>query len=383
MTRASSFISGRISFKGRAVVTSIAVSFLVMIIAMAIAGGFRSEIRKGLASLMGDIRITCIGETESVPFTPNPAMLDEISAAGGVDSLKQVIFSTGIVRSGSDIHGVVFKGIETKDSAGMTVSIPSKLSKMLSIGKGEKMLTYFIGDGVVLRNFTVGDIYDAVSTGDDRMVVFCDIHTLRRINRWEEGQISAIEVILKEESRGEETSLHVNSNISHIIYNYSRDEALVSARSCTVYRQIFDWLTLIDFNVAFILILMTIVAGLNMISGLLILLFENISTIGLLKSLGMCKKDIASTFLRSSSSLVLKGMFIGNALAIGLCLLQAWTHLFKLDPENYFVSYLPVRIDWIHVAVCDAFAFGAIMLILLIPCSFISKVDPSQSMREK
>lgn len=381
--KASSFISRRISFRGRAAVASIAVSFLVMIIAIAIAEGFRSEIRSGLATLMGDIRISNIEGGESRPFTPDAAMLKEIKAVNGVDSLKQVIYSTGIVRSGENIHGVVFKGTESGDSASMGVCIPTRLAKMLSLNVGDKMLTYFVGDGVVLRNFTVKSIYDAVSTGDDKMVVFCDIHMLRRVNRWDAGKISALEIILKEDSRDEDRSLLTNSSINHIIYGYSQEDALISTRSCTVYKQIFDWLTLIDFNVAFILILMTIVAGLNMISGLLILLFENISTIGLLKSLGMRKKDIAGTFLRSSSTLVLRGMLAGNLLATGLCLLQYRTRLFKLDPENYFVSFLPVKIDWAMIVCCDIISFAVIMLILLIPCTFISKVDPAQSMRVK
>lgn len=381
--KASSFISGRITFRGRAAVASIAVSFLVMIIAISIAGGFRSEIRKGLGALIGDIRVTCLDGGDYVPFAPDSRMLEEISGVHGVDSLKQAIYSTGIVRNGSDIHGVVFKGIETADSASMDVIIPARLAGMLSLKAGDRMLTYFVGDGVVLRNFKIRGIYDAVSTGDDKMVVFCDIHMLRRVNRWDRDKISALEIILDERNRGEAQSLLINSRISHILYGYSDENALVSTRSCTVYKQIFDWLTLIDFNVAFILILMTVVAGLNMISGLLILLFENISTIGLLKSLGMRKKDIAATFLKSSSTLILRGMLIGNALSLFLCFLQEKTHLFRLNPENYFVSFLPVKIDWVTILSCDILAFCAIILILFIPCAFISKVDPAQSMRVK
>jgi len=126
---------------------------------------------------------------------------------------------------------------------------------------------------------------------------------------------------------------------------------------------------------------MTIVAGFNMISGLLIMLFENISTIGLLKSLGMTDRAIAKVFLSSSAVLTLKGMAIGNALAIIFCVVQNLTHILKLDPENYFVSFVPVHLDLTLVAAADMAAFAGIMLLLLIPCLFISKVDPAETVR--
>ena len=147
------------------------------------------------------------------------------------------------------------------------------------------------------------------------------------------------------------------------------------------YPQIFDWLDLLDFNVLFILILMTLVAGFNMISGLLILLFRNISTIGLLKTLGMTDRSIAAVFLRASSSLVLKAMAIGNGVAFLLCLLQSTTHLLKLNPENYVVSFVPVHLDIPMILAADLAAYGAIMLLLLIPSLFISRVDPAQTVK--
>ena len=126
---------------------------------------------------------------------------------------------------------------------------------------------------------------------------------------------------------------------------------------------------------------MTIVAGFNMISGLLIMLFENISTIGLLKTLGMTDRAIAKVFLSSSAALAIKGIAIGNALAIIFCIIQSSTHLLKLDPVNYFVSYVPVHVNLGLVLTADIISFAAIMLLLLIPCLFISKVDPAETVR--
>ena len=155
----------------------------------------------------------------------------------------------------------------------------------------------------------------------------------------------------------------------------------MATSSVSRYPQLFNWLALIDFNVGFILLLMTIVAGFNMISGLLIMLFENISTIGLLKSLGMTDRAIAKVFLSSSAILVGKGMAIGNALALLFCFIQKTTHMISLNPENYYVSSVPVNVDILSVLAADVLSFVVIMLLLLIPCLFISKVDPAQTVR--
>jgi len=132
-----------------------------------------------------------------------------------------------------------------------------------------------------------------------------------------------------------------------------------------------------------ILLLMIVVAGFNMISGLLIMLFRNISTIGTLKAVGMTNRGVAEVFLRVAARIVLKGMLIGNALALGFCLLQGSTHLLKLNPENYYVSFVPVSINLPYIIVADVLAFVVIMLLLLIPCLFIAKVDPAETVRVK
>ena len=159
------------------------------------------------------------------------------------------------------------------------------------------------------------------------------------------------------------------------------EQALMAVSSQRRYPQLFDWLNLLDFNVLFILLLMTAVAGFNMISGLLIMLFRNIPTIGTLKTLGMGDRGISKVFLRVASGVVLKGMLAGNALALLFCWIQDKTHLIKLDPRNYFVSSVPVHVDIPAVLAADIGAYVAIMLLLLIPTLFIARVDPAETVK--
>ena len=161
----------------------------------------------------------------------------------------------------------------------------------------------------------------------------------------------------------------------------SEEIGLVATSVMDRYPQIFDWLDLIDFNVLFILILMTIVAGFNMISGLLIMLFRNISTIGTLKAMGMTDGAISKIFLRVASEVVFKGMLIGNLVALAFCAVQGFTHFIKLNPENYFVSFVPVSVSLSGILLADAVSYLVILLLLLIPCLFISRVDPAQTVR--
>ena len=388
----SFFIAGRLRFKGKIAMICIAISFLVMIVAVSVSSGFRHEIRDGLSSVTGDVRITPPDRNvldEGRPIESFPAYLPYVSQVGSVEKIMPVIYRAGIVRVDGNIHGVLFKGLPSdelpfpSDSAGLAVAIPRRLAQVSGLKEGDRMPSYFIGDDVKARQFNVVSIYDSMVETDDKLVVYASLDDLQRLNGWAEGQVSSLEVILRSDCKDEKDIRIAAEEIGTLINAYASDvEEPVIALSCvSEYPQLFGWLDMIDFNVFFILLLMTVVAGFNMISGLLIMLFENISTIGLLKSLGMTDRAIAKVFLSSSAVLTLKGMAIGNALAIIFCVVQNLTHILKLDPENYFVSFVPVHLDLTLVAAADMAAFAGIMLLLLIPCLFISKVDPAETVR--
>ena len=393
---ASFFIARRLRFKGHIAVTAIAISFLVMIIAVSISSGFRSEIRKGLSTISGDVQLTppnlnVLDQTR--PIEDDAAYLPIIKEIEGVEDIVPVVYRAGIVKNGSNIHGVLVKGVPggasrvapqvQHDSVPLAVAVPRRLCEISGLKVGDRMLTYFVGEKVKLRQFNIVSVYDAVVETDSRLVVYAEISDLQRLDGWAENQVSAMEIALRPTFRTEQKISEMTEQIGVYVNAFSAesDSPVIAVSSVSRYPQLFDWLDLIDFNVFFILLLMTVVAGFNMISGLLIMLFENISTIGLLKSLGMTDRAISKVFLSSSAVLVLKGMLIGNLLAFVFCLIQSTTHLLKLNPENYFVSSVPVHLDLGAVLLADAAAFIVIMVLLLIPTLFISKVDPAETVR--
>ncbi len=378
----SLFIAKRLRFKGKVAALCITVSFLVVIVAVAVSSGFRNEIREGLSSFSGDVRLTPVDMnpvSDSSPVERNPSYLAHISSLPGVKSIVPVVYRAGIVKHGENIHGVILKGTEQGDSLGtLGVSIPSALASMMGLREGDDMLTYFVGENVRVRKFKVRSVYDGILDVKDKLVVYAGISDLQRVNGWDRSQVSALEVMLEDRYRTVSGMNAMADEIGFIAYNDSSDdeEPVVSSSAVEMYPQLFDWLILIGFDVLFILLLMTIVAGFNMISGLLIMLFENISTIGLLKALGMTDRSIAKVFLASSSVIVFKGMVLGNLIALALCAVQGTTRLISLNPANYFVSYVPVHIDLPMILLADAAVYCIIMLLLLIPSLFIARVDP-------
>lgn len=368
-------------------VTAIAVSFFVMILAVAISGGFRREIRSGIADITGDVLLTGPSfnyYSDTSPISSSPSYMAEMEAVEGVKEIRKAIYRAGIVKVGDDIQGVLFKGVEGRDST-LRASIPSHLATSLGLEAGDEMLTYFVGEKVKARKFVVEDIYESLVDADGTMIAYVPIEDMRKVNGWEEGQISAMEVLLGSRFQSRNDIRFKAEQIGSICLMSAREDedALVSTASVEKYSQIFDWLDLIDFNVYAILILMTIVAGFNMISGLLILLFRNTSTIGVLKALGMNDRAIGGVFLRLAARIIAKGMLIGNALALAFCALQGLTHLIRLNPENYFVSFVPVRVNVPFILAADIISFGVIMILLLIPTMFIARVDPAQTVKSE
>jgi len=386
---AGRFIARRIRFKGKISMVSIAISFFIIIIAQSISAGFRKEIRRGVSSISGDVQITSPSMnfiSEEDPISLDSTILEQIMSVPGVKDVTPAVYRVGIVKQGEDIHGIMLKGVpSSSDSLGaLNVSIPARLSQMLGIAQGDEMLTYFIGDRIRVRKFIVGEVYRSALDSDDNLIAYVDIKDLQRLNGWDEDEISALEVSFADKYKSplliNEKNTEIGVRLLEDAANRS-DNMLVSTSVVQNYPQLFDWLNLIDFNVVFILILMTIVAGFNMISGLLILLFQHISTIGTLKALGMTDRAISRVFTRVSSSLVLKGMAIGNALALLFCLVQHLTHFLKLNPENYFISFVPVSVNVPLLILADLITYTAIMLLVQLPSRFISKVDPAQSVR--
>ncbi|MCR4859658.1 MAG: FtsX-like permease family protein [Bacteroidales bacterium] len=383
--QAEGFIAARLRFKERMAVIAIAISFLVMIAAVAISGGFRHEIRDGVSAVTGDVLLTnaaadLTGSDE--PVCAEPSYLGKLKEVPGVERIEPVIYQAGILKLGEDIHGALFKGTAA-DTVSLGVRIPASLAERFGLQPGDDLTAWFVGDKVKIRKWHVLSVYENAMATKEGELLYVPVGDLRRVNEWEEDQASLLEVTLSERHRGRRAMERATQDLGWCATLNAREEEdpLRAVAATERFSQLFDWLDLIDFNVYAILLLMTVVAGFNMISGLLILLFRHVSTIGTLKTLGMGDRAIAGVFLRVGARTVAVGMAIGNALALLFCLIQGTTHLIRLNPENYFVSFVPVHVNLPAILLADIAAFAGILLLLLIPTLLVSRVDPARTVK--
>ena len=350
-----------------------AVSFCVIIVAVAVSSGFRHSIKEGIADIVGDVRIqpfpSASEEPESMPI--HPYCEDAVRALPGVKDITPAVVRAGIVKEGDLVHVIIIKGTPEPSLADLKVSIPHRLSQITGLGAGDDLTVYFIGQKVRVRKFHIADVHRDILELDDNLIVYASLEDMQRLNGWGAEEVSCLDVTLLAGIPQE----HLAAEIGMLA-----DDYYVSC-SKQSYPQVFDWLKLLDFNVVIILILMTVVAGFNMVSGLLIMLLRNISTIGTLKTLGMDNRSIGKLFTRIGAGAVLKGMLIGNALALLFCLIQGTTHLIPLDPANYFVSWVPVHVNILWILLVDAAAFLGIMALLWIHSLVISRIDPAQTVK--
>ena len=385
---AGGFISRKLKFQGNLAAVAIAVSFFVIIVAVAVSGGFRSAVREGVSALSGDVRIEPYASTVGADPTPMPLHLpseDAIRALPGVVDIQPAAIRPGIVKSGDLVHGVVVKGIPagavipSEVEGSLSVSIPHRLSEITGLGVGDDLVTYFVGEKVRVRKFKITDIHRDLIEVDDNLLVYARLEDIQRLNGWAEDEVSCLDVSLSDRADRK----GVAGSIGHILLNSDDpvESGLYISSSEDRYPQIFDWLGLLDMNVLVILILMTVVAGFNMVSGLLIMLLRNIPTIGTLKTLGMSDASVGRLFVRIGGRAVLKGMLWGNALALLFCLVQGTTHLIPLDPVNYFVSWVPVKVNLPWILLADAAAFAGILLLVWLASRMVVSVDPAKTVK--
>jgi lipoprotein-releasing system permease protein len=250
---------------------------------------------------------------------------------------------------------------------------------MLKLRPGDSFVMHFIQDPPRMRKFTVSGIYETSLEEFDMMYVFCDIGHIKKLNGWSDDMVSGFEIFIDDFDRLDEMTLAVRDAIGYKLTEEETKFKVVSIRS--KYPQIFDWLNFQDINVIIIIILMLVVAGFNMISGLLILILEKTNMIGVLKALGSEDSTIRRVFLYQAAYLIGKGLLWGNVIGTGLAFLQLKTGLLTLDPTSYYIKTVPVNLELSHILLLNFGTMAAIIVMLLVPSQLISRITPVKAIR--
>jgi lipoprotein-releasing system permease protein len=383
-------------------IVGIAMGLAVMIVAVAVLTGFKKQIREKVVGFGSHIQIVNFDSNlsfETAPISDTQKFIPVIRNTPGIKHVQIFATKAGIIKTDEDIQGVVLKGIgkdfdwsyfarNMVEGSVFTVNdtsrsdkivISRKISDMLRLGTGDTVAMIFVQDPPRMRKFTISGIYETSLEEFDKMYIFCDIAQIQRLNGWSRDQVSGFEVYIEDFDRMEEMTTVVRDAIGYRLMEDETRYKVVNIR--TKYPQIFDWLNFQDVNVIIIILLMIIVAGFNMISGLLILILEKTNMIGILKALGSDDKTIRRMFLYQAAYLIGKGLLWGNVIGLGLAFFQLKTGAFTLDPSSYYIKTIPINLELAHIVLLNAGTMLAILIMLLVPSKLISRITPVKAIK--
>jgi lipoprotein-releasing system permease protein len=376
-------------------IISIGLGLAVMIISVAILGGFQKAVRNNVAGFHSDIQVSNFDFNQSYELPPIDADLGQmklIMDEKEVQNANPFAYKGGILKVEGLIHGVVLKGVDKRYSwkrfndwiiKGDTLDLTGKkrsrdilisqhISNKLHLDTGDQVIMYFIQEPPRIDKFTVKGVYHSGFTEFDSRFIIGDIRKIQKLNKWNEDQAAGIEICLKKDADADQVKRNLQKKL-----DYSLKIKTIQDR----YPFIMEWLGLLDTNIYFILGLMVLISGITMIATLLILILERTTMIGTLKALGANNASIQKVFMYISVNLILKGLLWGNILALGLLALQYFFEFIPLNSESYYVDTVPVAFNWIAIAVLNISTILLISLMLLWPSFIISRIRPVKALR--
>lgn len=411
--KVAQFIASRLVSKGnskdnlsvpfvRISTIAVALSLAVMILSVAIITGFKKEIREktiGFGSHIQILNLDSNSSFETRPIDSEQDFLPELRAMKSVKHIQVFAIKPGIIKTDNDIQGVVLKGVgndfdwsffekvllegdilSVSDSTISNGAIISKTTaKKLQLKLGDKFDMFFVQTPPRVRRFTVNGIFDTQMAEFDKLFVLADIRHIQRLNDWSPTQVTGFEVMINNFDRLDHIALDVEEVVA---FKFFEDGSRLRVQNIKEkYPQIFDWLGLQDLNVIILLILMLAVAGINMISGLLIIVLERTNMIGILKALGAENGLIRRIFIIQSGHIILKGLFWGNLAGLSIAFLQLKFGIVKLDEANYYLALVPININLIHILLLNAGTFLVTLTMLLVPSMVISRISPEKTIK--
>ena len=375
-------------------IAAIAISIIVMLIAIATGIGLEHKIRDKAVAFNGHITISNFDSNASegaqVPISKNQDFYPVFTAVEGVSHVQAVANKFGIIRTNTDFEGLFLKGVGTDYDwryfkefliEGRLPTYTIKYSSEVLISKyladrlefvvGDSFQMYFMksdpSQPPSIMKFTVVGIFNSGFEELDKTYVIGDINHVQRLNRWKKDQIGNFEVFIANyndlDRLGDEVYAQTPSTL---------DAMTVKQK----YATIFEWIPIFTTNIYGIIGIMILVGAINMITALLVLILERTKMIGILKALGSSNWSIRKVFLYNASYLIACGLFWGNLIGIGILLLQKYFEFLKLDPSVYYVTVAPVYLDWSYIVSLNLMTFILCVLMLLIPSFLISKIVP-------
>lgn len=384
----------------RIALVGIALGVCVMLLSIFIITGFKNEIVHKLSGFSAHLNVVSYAANDDFNgdgIRASDTLLNDIRKVPEVTRVYRYIRKPAILKSHSEIHGVELRGMDstynrdffkqhlkrgelpdynTANASG-DILLSADVASLLGVDVGGRVDAHFVQQPPRVRPFTVKGIYDTGFLEYDDILVVCDMRHLQRLNGWEGNEVSGIAVELEDIEQMEEAKAAIDG-----LLPWNNDNTFYQIKTLQdMAPQIFDWMNLLDMNVWIILILIILVAGVNMISGLLILILDKTALIGILKALGYKNVKLRRLFLYIAAGLIGRGILWGNGLALLLALLQQQFKIISLDPTSYYMDTVPVNISWVYILLLNVGVLFVSVLMLVLPTMLISKIQPIKAIR--
>ena len=380
----------------------VGIGLAVMLITVSVVLGFKHTIRDKVVGFGSHIQVHNImtfSPTDNYPVCIDDSMMQVLKGLKGVRHVERYAMTQGILKTNEDFLGVLFKGVgpeydmtflrqhlvegeipQFSDTASTNKVLLSKMiADKLRLKAGDRVYAYFIDENVRTRRFTISGIYQTNMTRFDEALCMTDMNVARKINGWDQGEVSGAEILAEDFGKLSETENDVIEKVNRSSDKYGN--TFSSQTIFEAYPQVFTWLELLDINVWIILALMVCVAGFTMISGLLIIILERTQMIGVLKAIGARNKTIRHTFLWFAAFIIGRGLLVGNVIGLGIIILQKSTGIISLDPQTYYVSEAPMEISVPIFLLLNVATLLISIFVLIAPSYLISHIHPAKSMR--
>jgi lipoprotein-releasing system permease protein len=383
-------------------VAGIIIGMVVMILSMAIGNGFKKEIREKIIGFGSHIQLVNYDfnfSYESNPIKHDEQLVASIKTISGVTSVQRIATKPGLIKTDDEMQGVILKGIGAdydtsflesilvsgqlpdtqSDQSSTDILISETLSKLLSIEVGDDIFMFFFQDQIRARRYKISGIYNSHLPDLDKLYVIADIRQIQRLNNWNDTQIAGYEIVIEDFDHTDQIGTAVYDLTADYI---SPDGNLLRTQTIRQTQpQIFGWLDLLDMNIAVIILLIVLVAGFNMISGLLILILERTNMIGILKALGMADWPLRRIFLYLAIRIAARGLIWGNIIGIGIAVIQKQFGIFELDPANYFLNTVPIMLTPLHLLLLNLGAVIVIFLMMIGPSYLAARISPVKAIQ--
>ncbi|MBO3097663.1 ABC transporter permease [Gelidibacter pelagius] len=380
-------------------IAAIAIGIVVMLIAIATGIGLQQKIRDKVVAFNGHVTITNfdsnVSDESEIPISKNQDFYPEFKSVDGIRHVQATATKFGVIRTSTDFEGVVLKGVgsdydwryfeefllegrlpDYKGEMSNEVLISQYLANRLQFKLDESFQMVFKKESIdempFLRAFKIVGIYNSGFKELDEKFLMGDIRHVQRLNKWNEDQVGNFEVFIDDFKQIDTKGMEIYQNIPSDL-----DATTVEQK----YISIFEWISIFDNNTYGIIGIMILVAGINMITALLVLILERTQMIGILKALGSNNWSIRKVFLYNATYLIGLGLFWGNLIGLGMLFAQKYFGLVPLNPEVYYVSEAPVYLNLDYVLLLNLGTFIVCLLMLLIPSVIITKISPVKAMR--